>query len=178
VPKCITHGAGGTLIQHLKELALHTNLRRSDRICYFTTCGWMMWNWLVSSLGVGATIVLYEGSPFHPGAEAMFDLIDDCGVTVFGTGAKAIAAWQKAGLKPRETHQLNSLVSMLSTASPLAAARELRIRLSRDQAEPLPVVDFRRHRHRFLLRAGLPDPSGLPRRTAVRRPGNGRRDPA
>jgi acetoacetyl-CoA synthetase len=119
VPKCITHGAGGTLIQHLKELALHTNLRRSDRICYFTTCGWMMWNWLVSSLGVGATIVLYEGSPFHPGAEAMFDLIDDCGVTVFGTGAKAIAAWQKAGLKPRETHQLNSLVTMLSTASPL-----------------------------------------------------------
>ena len=120
VPKCITHGAGGTLIQHLKELVLHTNLRRSDRICYFTTCGWMMWNWLVSSLAVGATLVLYEGSPFHPSASAMFDLIDELGVTVYGTGAKAIAAWEKAGLKPRESHELNTLVTLLSTGSPLA----------------------------------------------------------
>ena len=120
VPKCITHGAGGTLVQHLKELVLHTNLRRSDRICYFTTCGWMMWNWLVSSLAVGATVVLYEGSPFHPAPTAMFDLIDEFGVTVYGTGAKAIAAWEKAGLKPRESHQLNTLVTMLSTGSPLA----------------------------------------------------------
>jgi acetoacetyl-CoA synthetase len=120
VPKCITHGAGGTLIQHLKELVLHSNLRRSDRICYFTTCGWMMWNWLVSSLAVGATVVLYEGSPFHPSPAAMFDLIDEFGVTVFGTGAKAVAAWEKAGLKPRESHQLNSLVTLLSTGSPLA----------------------------------------------------------
>jgi acetoacetyl-CoA synthetase len=120
VPKCITHGAGGTLIQHLKELVLHSNLRRSDRICYFTTCGWMMWNWLVSSLAVGATVVLYEGSPFHPSPAAMFDLIDEFGVTVFGTGAKAVAAWEKAGLRPRESHQLNSLVTLLSTGSPLA----------------------------------------------------------
>ena len=120
IPKCITHGAGGTLIQHLKELVLHTNLRRSDRICYFTTCGWMMWNWLVSSLAVGATVVLYEGSPFYPSPAAMFDLIDELGVTVFGTGAKAIAAWEKAGVKPRESHQLNTLVTMLSTGSPLA----------------------------------------------------------
>ena len=120
VPKCITHGAGGTLLQHLKELVLHSNLRRSDRICYFTTCGWMMWNWLVSSLAVGATVVLYEGSPFHPGPGAMFDLIDELGITVFGTGAKAIAAWEKAGVKPRETHQLNSLVTLLSTGSPLS----------------------------------------------------------
>jgi acetoacetyl-CoA synthetase len=120
VPKCITHGAGGTLIQHLKELVLHSNLRRTDRICYFTTCGWMMWNWLVSSLAVGATVVLYEGSPFHPSPEAMFDLIDEFGVTVFGTGAKAVAAWEKAGLKPRDSHQLNSLVTLLSTGSPLA----------------------------------------------------------
>ena len=120
IPKCITHGAGGTLIQHLKELVLHTNLRRSDRICYFTTCGWMMWNWLVSSLAVGATVVLYEGSPFYPSPAAMFDLIDELGVTVFGTGAKAITAWEKAGVKPRESHQLNTLVTMLSTGSPLA----------------------------------------------------------
>jgi acetoacetyl-CoA synthetase len=120
VPKCITHGAGGTLLQHKKELVLHTNLRRSDRICYFTTCGWMMWNWLVSSLAVGATVVLYDGSPFHPHPGAMFDLIDEIGVTIYGTGAKAIAAWEKAGVKPRESHQLNSLVTLLSTGSPLA----------------------------------------------------------
>jgi len=119
-PKCITHGAGGTLIQHLKELVLHVNLRRSDRICYFTTCGWMMWNWLVSSLAVGSTLVLYEGSPFYPAADAMFNLIDELGVTVFGTGAKTIASWEKAGLQPRSSHQLNSLVTLLSTGSPLA----------------------------------------------------------
>jgi acetoacetyl-CoA synthetase len=120
IPKCITHGAGGTLIQHLKELVLHTNLRRSDRICYFTTCGWMMWNWLISSLAVGATVVLYDGSPFYPSAAAMFDLIDDFGITVFGTGAKSIASWDKAGIKPRESHQLNSLLTLLSTGSPLS----------------------------------------------------------
>jgi acetoacetyl-CoA synthetase len=120
IPKCITHGAGGTLIQHLKELVLHTNLKRSDRICYFTTCGWMMWNWMVSSLAVGSTMVLYEGSPFYPSPAAMFDLIDELAITVFGTGAKTIASWEKAGLKPRGSHKLNSLVTMLSTGSPLA----------------------------------------------------------
>jgi len=120
IPKCIVHGAGGTLIQHLKELVLHVNLRRSDRLCYFTTCGWMMWNWMVSALAIGTSLVLYEGSPFYPSPAAMFDLIDECEITVFGTGAKAIAAWEKAGVKPRETHQLNSLVTLLSTGSPLA----------------------------------------------------------
>jgi acetoacetyl-CoA synthetase len=119
-PKCIVHGAGGTLLQHLKELMLHTNLRRSDTICYFTTCGWMMWNWMASSLAVGATVVLYEGSPFYPGPTAMFDLVDEQEITVLGTGAKAIAAWEKAGIKPHESHQLNSLVTLLSTGSPLA----------------------------------------------------------
>ncbi|HET6566226.1 MAG TPA: acetoacetate--CoA ligase, partial [Xanthomonadales bacterium] len=119
-PKCIVHGAGGTLLQHLKELMLHTNLRRSDSICYFTTCGWMMWNWMASSLAVGATVVLYEGSPFHPGPTAMFDLVDELEISVLGTGAKAIAAWEKAGIVPRESHQLNSLVTLLSTGSPLA----------------------------------------------------------
>jgi len=120
VPKCIVHGAGGTLLQHLKEQVLHTNLRRSDRICYFTTCGWMMWNWLVSSLATGATVVLYEGSPFHPGPAAMFDLIDELDISILGTGAKSVAAWEKAGLKPRESHRLGSLVTLLSTGSPLA----------------------------------------------------------
>ena len=119
-PKCIVHGAGGTLLQHLKELVLHTNLRRSDRLCYFTTCGWMMWNWQASSLAVGATLVLYDGSPFYPGPAAMFDLVDDLEITVLGTGAKAISAWEKAGITPRDSHRLNSLVTLLSTGSPLA----------------------------------------------------------
>jgi len=121
-PKCITHGAGGTLLQHLKELVLHINLRRQDRLCYFTTCGWMMWNWMVSALAVGATVVLYEGSPFYPSPAALFDLVDTHRVSVLGTGAKAIAAWEKAGVVPRETHELNSLVTLLSTGSPLAPA--------------------------------------------------------
>jgi acetoacetyl-CoA synthetase len=119
-PKCITHGAGGTLLQHLKELMLHTDLKRSDRFCYYTTCGWMMWNWMVSGLATGATLVLYEGSPFYPQADAMFNLIDDQKITVFGTGAKTISAWQKAGVKPRESHSMATLKTLLSTGSPLA----------------------------------------------------------
>jgi len=120
VPKCITHGAGGTLIQHLKELVLHTDITRADTVFYFTTCGWMMWNWLVSTLSTGAALVLWEGSPFHPQPTAMFDLADELEITVFGTGAKAISAWEKAGLKPRETHHLKALRTLLSTGSVLA----------------------------------------------------------
>ncbi len=120
-PKCIVHGAGGTLIQHLKELVLHTDLKREDRIFYFTTCGWMMWNWLVSSLAVGATIVLYDGSPFHPAPKQLFDLAEQERLTVFGTSAKYIAAAEKAGLQPAATHDLSALRAVLSTGSPLAA---------------------------------------------------------
>ncbi|MEE4175289.1 MAG: acetoacetate--CoA ligase [Xanthomonadales bacterium] len=120
VPKCITHGAGGTLLQHLKEYVLHTDVTREDTVFYFTTCGWMMWNWLMSTLATGATMVLWEGSPFKPEPTAMFDLADEVGITVFGTGAKAISAWEKAGLKPRETHDLSALRALLSTGSVLA----------------------------------------------------------
>ncbi|HEV2608349.1 MAG TPA: acetoacetate--CoA ligase [Xanthomonadaceae bacterium] len=120
VPKCIVHGAGGTLLQHLKELVLHTDLRREDRIFYYTTCGWMMWNWLVSSLAVGATIVLYDGNPMHPDANALWNLIDDCSISIFGTSAKWISASEKAGARPRETHKLLALRTILSTGSPLA----------------------------------------------------------
>ena len=120
VPKCIVHGAGGTLLQHLKELVLHTDLKREDRIFYYTTCGWMMWNWLVSSLAVGAAVVLYDGSPFHPGGNALWDLADEVGISIFGTSAKWIAATEKAGVKPRETHKLTALKTILSTGSPLA----------------------------------------------------------
>jgi acetoacetyl-CoA synthetase len=118
-PKCITHGAGGTLLQHLKELALHTDVQREDHVFYFTTCGWMMWNWLMSNLALGATLVLYEGSPFHPSPNALFDLADSARISIFGTGAKAISAWMKAGVKPRETHDLSSIRTLLSTGSVL-----------------------------------------------------------
>jgi acetoacetyl-CoA synthetase len=120
VPKCIVHGAGGTLIQDLKELVLHADLKREDKIFYYTTCGWMMWNWLVSSLAVGATVVLYDGSPFHPDGKALWDLADELGISIFGTSAKWIAAVEKAGIKPRETHKLLALKTILSTGSPLA----------------------------------------------------------
>jgi acetoacetyl-CoA synthetase len=120
VPKCIVHGAGGTLLQHLKELVLHTDLKREDRFFYYTTCGWMMWNWFVSGLAVGATLVLYDGSPSHPDGNALWDLADEVGISVFGTSAKWISAIEKAGVKPRETHKLQNLKTILSTGSPLA----------------------------------------------------------
>ncbi len=119
VPKCIVHGHGGTLLQHLKELVLHTDVKPSDRVFYFTTCGWMMWNWLVSTLATGATVVLFDGNPFHPDAAALFDLVDEFDISIFGTSAKYIAAVEKSGLKPRDSHQLTSLKTILSTGSPL-----------------------------------------------------------
>lgn len=119
VPKCIVHGAGGTLLQHLKELQLHTDLRREDTLFYFTTCGWMMWNWLVSGLAVGSTVVLFDGSPFYPDGRILWDLADELGISVLGTSAKWIAACDKAGIKPRDTHRLERLKAILSTGSPL-----------------------------------------------------------
>jgi acetoacetyl-CoA synthetase len=119
VPKCIVHGAGGTLVQHLKEHQLHCDIRRDDRVFYFTTCGWMMWNWLVTVLACEATIVLYDGSPFHP-ATRLFDLADRADLTLFGVSAKYIDGVNKAGLTPRETHKLTSLRTIASTGSPLS----------------------------------------------------------
>ncbi|MCH7725565.1 MAG: acetoacetate--CoA ligase [Planctomycetes bacterium] len=121
VPKCIVHGAGGTLLQHLKELVLHTDLKSEDRIFYFTTCGWMMWNWLVSSLAVGATVVLYDGSPFHSGGNILFDMAEQERVTVFGTSARFLTAAEKAELEPARTHNLSPLRTILSTGSPLSS---------------------------------------------------------
>jgi acetoacetyl-CoA synthetase len=119
LPKCMVHGAGGTLLQHLKELVLHTDLTRDDRIFYFTTCGWMMWNWLVSSLAVGATVVLYDGAPLSP-APILWDMAEQERVTVFGTSAKYLALSEKEGLEPTRTHDLSALRAILSTGSPLA----------------------------------------------------------
>ena len=118
-PKCIVHGQGGTLIQHKKEHQLHLDLRADDNLFFFTTCGWMMWNWLVSALATGCTITLYDGSPFHPKPDVLFDLIDQESITVFGVSAKFLSNAQKKMVSPVESHQLNSLRCLISTGSPL-----------------------------------------------------------
>ncbi|NMY71644.1 acetoacetate--CoA ligase [Pseudomonas sp. WS 5414] len=120
VPKCIVHGTGGVLLQHLKEHGLHTDLGPGERLFYYTTCGWMMWNWLVSALATGASLVLYDGSPFHPTNERLIDLIDSEGISVFGTSPKYLAAQEKAGSRPRLSHRLDSLKTLLCTGSPLS----------------------------------------------------------
>jgi acetoacetyl-CoA synthetase len=120
LPKCMVHGAGGTLLQHLKELVLHTDLRAGDRIMYFTTTGWMMWNWLVSSLAVGATVVLYDGAPMRDGRPVLWDVVSRERVNVFGTSAKWLSLSEKARSTPRSTHDLGALRTILSTGSPLA----------------------------------------------------------
>ncbi|HVJ75126.1 MAG TPA: acetoacetate--CoA ligase [Casimicrobiaceae bacterium] len=120
VPKCIVHGAGGTLLQHLKELRLHTDVRRGDRLFYYTTCGWMMWNWLVSGLAAGATLLLYDGSPFVRAGRMLWDFAEEERMTHFGTSAKYIDALKKIALVPRKDYTLATLRTMLSTGSPLA----------------------------------------------------------
>jgi acetoacetyl-CoA synthetase len=120
VPKCIVHGAGGTLIQHLKEHQLQCDIHPGDRVFYFTTLGWMMWNWLVTVLASDATILLYDGAPFHPDGNTLFTFADETAMTLFGTSAKFIDAVSKAGLRPGETHSLASVRTMTSTGSPLA----------------------------------------------------------
>ena len=120
LPKCMVHGAGGTLLQHLKELVLHTDLSAHDRVFYFTTCGWMMWNWMVSSLAVGSTIVLYDGAPLLRGRPILWNLVAEERVSVFGTSAKWLALTEKEGAVPRTTHDLSALRTILSTGSPLA----------------------------------------------------------
>jgi acetoacetyl-CoA synthetase len=120
VPKCIVHGAGGTLIQHLKEHQLHCDIRAGDRVFYFTTCGWMMWNWLLTALASEATLLLYDGAPFHPDGNVLFDFADETGMALFGTSARFIDSVAKAGLSPRDSHRLESVRTMTSTGSPLA----------------------------------------------------------
>ena len=120
VPKCIVHGAGGTLLQHIKEHRLHSDIRPGDNVFYFTTCGWMMWNWLASALASEATLLLYDGSPFHPQPTILFDFVARERAMLFGTSAKYIDAAHKAGLHPRLTHDLSTLRLMASTGSPLS----------------------------------------------------------
>lgn len=120
VPKCIVHSAGGTLLQHLKEHRLHCGLQAGDKLFYFTTCGWMMWNWLVSGLASGATLCLFDGSPFAPDGNVLFDYAEAEKFAIFGTSAKYIDAVRKGGLTPRASHDLSSLRLMTSTGSPLS----------------------------------------------------------
>ncbi len=118
-PKCIVHGTGGTLIQHVKEHRLHCDLKSGDRLFYFTTCGWMMWNWLVTGLASGTTLLLYDGSPFAPDGNILFDYADAEAMTLFGTSAKYIQSLEKFGLEPVRTHRLSTLKGLASTGSPL-----------------------------------------------------------
>src|SRR5690606_26108257 len=115
------HGAGGTLLQHRKEHLLHTDIQPGERVFYYTTCGWMMWNWLVSSLASGATLVLYDGSPVHPDHDVLWRMAEEEGVGVFGTSPRYLATLEKGGLVPRTKHDLSRLRTVLSTGSPLAA---------------------------------------------------------
>jgi acetoacetyl-CoA synthetase len=119
VPKCIGHGAGGALLQHVKEHALHCDVKRDDRVFYFTTLGWMMWNWLHSALACVASLILWDGSPFHPKADVLFDVAEQERMTLFGTSAKYIDAAKKADVAPAETHDLSNVRVMISTGSPL-----------------------------------------------------------
>ena len=118
-PKCIIHGAGGTLLKHLSEHLLHSDEKPGDRVFYFSTCGWMMWNWLVSGLACQVTLLLYDGSPFYPDGNVLFDFAEAEGMTHFGTSAKYIDAVKKAELEPLKSHNLNKLKSIMSTGSPL-----------------------------------------------------------
>ena len=120
LPKCMLQSAGGILIHHIKELQLHSDLKPSDTIFYFTTCGWMMWNWLISSLTQGSTLVLYDGNPFHPHPGALWQMAHDEKITIFGTSAGYLAALQNAGVKPGQTYDLSPLRGVLSTGSPLS----------------------------------------------------------
>ncbi|TWG94253.1 acetoacetyl-CoA synthetase [Mesorhizobium sp. J18] len=120
IPKCIVHGAGGTLLQHMKEHQLHGGIKDGDRLFYFTTCGWMMWNWLVSGLATGATLLLYDGSPFHPNGNILFDYADAEKMTYFGTSAKFIDTLRKSGLRPIDSHDLSTVRTISSTGSPLS----------------------------------------------------------
>jgi len=120
LPKCMVQSAGGVLLHQLKELLLHTDLKRDDTIFYFTTCGWMMWNWLTTSLAVGATLVLFDGNPFHPGPDALWRMAEEEKISVFGTSAGYIAALKNAGVKPGKQFDLSPLKALLSTGSPLS----------------------------------------------------------
>ena len=175
VPKCIVHGAGGTLLQQLKEHLLHVDLKRSDRIFYFTTCGWMMWNWLMSALATGATLVLYDGSPFHPEPATLWQMAGEERLTVFGTSAKYLSALEKREFRPQQVADLSCLRTLLSTGSPLLPEGFDYV-YREHQGGPAARLDLRRHGHRVLFRARLSDAAGVPGRDPVPRARHACRD--
>ena len=170
-PKCMVQGAGGILINHQKELLLHTDLKREDRILYITTCSWMMWNWLLSSLGVGATIVLYDGNPMHPDEGAVWKMLQDEKVTVFGTSASFINFVKSQGMTPGK--DLRSVFAEGHIADRLPpACRRVRVRVPGDQTGSALQLDFGRHGHQRLLCSRQPDQPGIRGRTPGRGPGH------
>jgi hypothetical protein len=159
------------LLQHIKEHRLHGDVKPGDKLFYFTTCGWMMWNWLVSGLASGATLLLYDGSPMIGDGAILFDYAQAEGMTHFGTSAKFIDGIAKAGLRPRRPTTSPPAGDVLHRQP--AGAGGLRVRVSRDQGRPVPVVDLGRHRHRLVLRARQPDPARVARRDPVQGPRHG-----
>jgi len=170
LPKCMVQSAGGILIHQMKEHILHTDLKREDNLFYFTTCGWMMWNWLTCGLSVGATLILFDGNPFHPGPEILWQIAEEEKITVFGTSAGYIAALMNSGLKPKEKFDLSSVRALLSTGSPLPVEgfefvyEEIKKGYSAS-------LHCRRHGHQRLFRLGQSHGCGLCGRTPV--PGAG-----
>ena len=159
-PKCIVHGIGGSLLQHAREHLIHCDIKPGDRVFYFSTCGWMMWNWLVGTIAWGATLLLYDGSPFYPSPTQLFDFADAEGATLFGTSAKFIDAVAKAGAEPARTHKLDTVRTITSTGSP-PGPRIVRLRLRQDQGRRSPGLHLRGHRHHGLFRLGRSDRARL-----------------
>ena len=172
LPKCLVHGTGGTLLQHHKEHALHTDIGSEDVVFYYTTCGWMMWNWLASALAQQATIVLYEGSPGYPDLNVLWDLIDEAGITVFGTSPKYISQNIKQEMNPSASHDFPSLRVVLSTGSPLDKECFHWIYHKVKQDVQLSSILWR-DRHYLMLYAGQPHASCSVGRNTMYRIGNG-----
>ena len=170
VPKCIVHGQGGTLLQHLKELILHTDLKREDKICYITTCGWMMWNWLISSLAVGATVILTEGSATYPDIKTRWKKIEEEEITVFGTSPKFISLCMTEHIFPKEVATLSSLKTLLSTGSPLLAEQFEWV--YDHEKRPSIIFHFWRNRYYFLFYVGKSSFTYLSRRNSMSGIGN------
>ena len=171
-PKCIVHGAGGTLLQLLKEHQLHCDVKPGDRLFFFTTCGWMMWNWLVTGLASGATVMLYDGSPLAGDGKLLFDYAEQERITHFGVSAKFIDAIAKKGFAPVHTHDLSSLRTIFSTGSPLSP--ESFDYVYRHVKTDVHVgINFWRHRHHFRLCIRQSAVAGATRRDSVSRTRHG-----
>ena len=173
-PKCIVHRTGGVLLKHVAEHQLQCDVQRGDRVLYYTTTGWMMWNWLVSALASGATVVLYDGSPFAPGPDRLFDLVDEEGISLLGVSAKYLDALAKADRHPDHTHGLASLRTICSTGSPLAP-EGFRFVYEQRQGRRAPGLHLRRHGSLRLPRRRRPHRACLRRRDPAARPRHGHR---